>query len=376
MTDTTSATPPPTPEPLPPRRKRWLRLLIRFVLLVVVPLVGAIVAVHIYAGTGRYIATENAYVKSRNITVSADVSARILRVFADDNQIVKAGDLLIELDRAPFEDAVAEARADLEAVLWNIRTKRAELRRARREIAGAEETVRYAWQEFERHAKLSKTGAGRAARRDEVAHQLAVANQELKMAREGVRELIVGLGGSEDLKPKAFPAHRRAMARLRRSELDLERTVVRAPNDGVITRASLEAGEFVKAGDALFALVDRKEIWVEANLKETELTHITPGLAATFVLDAYPKRQWRGEVSSISPATGAEFALLPPQNASGNWVKVVQRLAVRLRVETNGDTALFRSGMSVSVSIDTKRERELPPLIRKVLAWTGGPAIR
>lgn len=363
-------------EPVPVRKRSFLRRaargLIRLVLLIGVPVAVGIAGVHYYASTGRYVTTENAYVKSRKVTVSADVSARVISVNARDNQPVNAGDILIELDRAPFEVALEAAIAERDSVRQDIALRRAELQSARVDVAVTKERVRYTEVEYARQARLVNSGAGRAARRDEAHHLFEDAKQRQRMAEERVRELIVGLGGKSNRKTEAFPRYRQAQAKVDRAKLELGWTTVRAPTSGLIMKASLEAGEYVEAGDPLFAIVDQSDTWIEVNLKETQLTHIKPGMEATVILDAYAERTWRARVSSISPATGAEFALLPPQNASGNWVKVVQRLPLRLAVERDEGAPTLRAGMTASISIDTGRVRELPPLVKQVFAWTGG----
>ncbi len=363
-------------EPAPVQKRSFLRRaargLIRLILLIGVPAAAGIAGVHYYASTGRHVTTENAYVKSRKVTVSADVSARVISVNARDNQPVNAGDILIELDRAPFEVALEAAIAERDSVRQDIALRRAELQSARVDVAVTKERVRYTEVEYARQARLVKSGAGRAARRDEAHHLFEDAKQRQRMAEERVRELIVGLGGKSNRKTEAFPRYRQAQAKVDRAKLELGWTTVRAPTSGLIMKASLEAGEYVESGDPLFAIVDQSDTWIEVNLKETQLTHIKPGMAATVVLDAYAERTWRASVTSISPATGAEFALLPPQNASGNWVKVVQRLPLRLAVERDEGAPMLRAGMTASISIDTGRVRELPPLVKQVFAWTGG----
>ena len=154
------------------------------------------------------------------------------------------------------------------------------------------------------------------------------------------------------------------------ARLDLERTVVRAPVGGIVSNVKLQAGEYVNSGKPVFSIIARQQPWVEANLKETELTHIHVGQKATVVVDAYPDLVWQAEVQSISPATGAEFAVLPPQNATGNWVKVVQRLPVRLQLQERPGAPPLRAGMTVSASIDTVRERHLLTVIKESWART------
>ena len=158
------------------------------------------------------------------------------------------------------------------------------------------------------------------------------------------------------------------MARKRQAALNLRRTRIIAPADGIVGKVSLQVGEYVREGKAVLPIVQSDENWIEANLKETQLTHVRPGQSARIVIDAYPDREWTARVTSISPSTGAELSVLPPQNASGNWVKVVQRVPVRLELQNKHDTLALRAGMTVSVSLDTERDRSLFRVINSALA--------
>ncbi len=181
---------------------------------------------------------------------------------------------------------------------------------------------------------------------------------------------MASLGGGEDLQIDNHPLVR-AKARVEQAELDLENTKVRAPASGTVVEVPLVAGEQIMAAEPLFAIVTDVEPWVDANFKETELTHVRIGQRAEITLDIYPDHKWEAEVQSISPATGAEFSILPPQNASGNWVKVVQRLPVRLKLIPNPDDPPLRAGMTARVKIDTERERSLSDLLGDMRAWAG-----
>ena len=349
-----------------------VRFLVRLILLIGVPALAGIVALHIYAATGRNITTENAYVKARKIAVSSELAARALHVAVVENQRVKAGDLLIELDRQSLLVARATAEAERDVARQEISTRRAALKRARVNIDAAAEMLRYAEVEYIRQEKLAKTGSGRQALLDAALHEVEAARQEQRKAQEDVQELISRLGGRADLKTDAHPLVRQAQIKIDWAETQLLKTRIYAPADGVAAKVSLEPGEYVNVGDALFVIVEDGDTWIEANLKETQLTHLKPGMTASVVLDAYPEREWPARVASISPATGAEFSLLPPQNASGNWVKVVQRLPVRLSIEAADGAPPIRAGMTATVRIDTLRERDLAPLVEKIIKLTGG----
>lgn len=350
------------------------RFLLRLFLLLAVPVVFVAAAGVYYMSTGRYVSTENAYVKVPVTTITTEVSGRVAEVAVAENQRVARGELLLVVAPEQFEIAVRQAEAALANVRQELLARRAAVRQAALEIAVAGERVDFLTTQFEREEKLTRRGVGRGARLDEARHLLRAAGQRMKVVRERERQLRAGLGGKPQAPIERHPLYLETEQRLARARLDLARTRVRAPADGVIARINLEPGEFVQAGKPLFALVHASGAWIEANLKETELTHVRPGQRASFEADAYPGVVWQARVIGISPATGAEFALLPPQNASGNWVKVVQRLPVRLAIDDRAGEGLptLRAGMTVNIRIDTERERELPPLISKVLAYTRG----
>lgn len=192
--------------------------------------------------------------------------------------------------------------------------------------------------------------------------------ESLVKLSQRIARSLAALGGDPDLPVEKHPPFRRALVSREQAAVDLARTVVSAPATGVVSNMKLQVGEYVKEGTAVFSLIETAPMWVEANLKETELTNVKLGQAATVVVDAYPDHEWRAVVASIAPATGAEFALLPPQNATGNWVKVVQRLPVSLSIERTGDEPVLRAGMTVSVSIDTENVRGFPKFMPEAVA--------
>ena len=221
--------------------------------------------------------------------------------------------------------------------------------------------------EFERQEKLEAKGIGVRARFEAAEHDLAMARRHVDTLGERNRMILADLGGNPTLPVERHPFYMRAVARADRAALDLSHSRVIAPVAGFLAKVVLEAGEYVEAGDPVFALVAAEATWIEVNLKEIYLTHIAVGQTATVVVDAYPGREWSATVQSISPATGAEFALLPPQNSTGNWVKVVQRVPLRLELEDLPDAPTLRAGMTVTVSIDTKRKRDVGADIARLI---------
>ena len=350
--------------------KKFGRFLLRFFLLVLVPLAAVAGAVYVYATGGRYVTTENAYVKANIITISAEIDGRVSFVPVVNNQFVEAGDLLFEIDRAPFEIELAAAEAEIASVRHYVEALRARHREGEMEMRAAYERVRYLGVEFERQEQLLAKGIGARAKFEAAEHDLVMAERAIAVIEERIRTVVAELAGDPNLPVERHPRFLQAMTARERAALDLDRTAVHAPAAGHLSNVVLEAGEHVEAGDPIFALVASGNTWVEANLKEIHLTYVEVGQLATIVVDAYPDLVWNAVIESISPATGAEFALLPPQNATGNWVKVVQRVPVRLRLEDVPGAPRLRAGMTVEVSIDTRRERDLKAIIDGVLART------
>ena len=350
------------------RRKHFTRRMKRVLLMIVLPLGVAVAALYVYANGGRYIVTENAYVKANVIAVSADVSGRVIAVEIDDNRVVKPGDRLFAIDPVPFRIDLAEADAQLEIIRTDVGQLRYDIAEAQAELAEARERQRFLAQQFERQRKLKQRGMGSEEAFDLALHDLKAGEETMRTIDQRIARSIAAHGNDPNMPVDKHPRFRHAMAVREQALVDLGRTVVRAPAKGVVSNMKLQVGEYVKAGDAVFSLIEAAPIWIEANLKETELTNLTIGQPATVIVDAYPDHEWWAFVDTIAPATGAEFALLPPQNATGNWVKVVQRVPVALRIEPSGDDPVLRAGMTVTVSIDTGKTRGLTDVVPDPIA--------
>ena len=345
-----------------------VRRMTRFALMIVVPVAAAVVALHLYASGGQHVVTENAYVKANIIAVSADVSGRVVDVNVEDNQLVEPGESLFAIDPVPFRIAVAEAEAQMGVIRTDIAQLHFDVREALAEAAETRERLRFLGQQFERQKKLKQRGMGSEEAYDEALYELKVGEETLRKIDQRISRSLAALGDDPDLPVEKHPRFRRAVAIRDQASVDLERTLVAAPANGVISNMKLQVGEYVQEGDAIFSLIETSPVWVEANLKETELTNVLPGQPASIVVDAYPDHEWMAYVDTIAPATGAEFALLPPQNATGNWVKVVQRIPVLLRIERSVDEPVLRAGMTVTVSIDTGKARGLPQFVPETVA--------
>jgi len=339
------------------------RRLTRFVLLGVVPLIAIAIGVGYWLHSARYVSTENAYVKTNIAKLAAEVSGRAVTVNARAHLKVNEGDVLVTIDPRPFEIAVEQAVADLDAARREVETLAATLKEARIEHKDAQDRAAYFRKRFERQIQLTKQGITSATRSDELENDANAAADRVTMVRQKIQRVKASLGGDADRPIDDHPLVRVKIAALEQAQLDLENTTIKAPTSGTVVSVPLLPGEQITAAEPLFAIVSETAHWVDANFKETELTHVRVGQKAKVVLDIYPDYAWEAEVQSISPATGAEFAILPPQNASGNWVKVVQRLPVRLKLIPSPEAPVLRAGMTATATIDTGQKRELSDLL-------------
>ena len=334
----------------------------RLLLLGLIPLIAVAVAIGYWLHGARYVSTENAYVKTDIAKLAAEIDGRAVEVNAKAHMQVTKGQVLVRIDPEPFRLAVERARAELDSARQEVRTLAVTLKEAQTELQDAQDRAVYFRKRFDRERQLIKRGVTSHARFDEMENDANAADDRVLMARQKIQRIQASLGIDPDAPVDEHPLVRTKIAALDQAKLDLERTAIKAPSDGVVVTVPLVPGEQIEAAEPLFAIVTDTPPWVDANFKETELTHVRVGQAATVVLDIYPNVTWQAEVESISPATGAEFAILPPQNASGNWVKVVQRLPVRLKLKPHADAPPLRAGMTATVKVDTKRERSIADL--------------
>ena len=337
--------------------------LLRLALLFVVPLMAVAGAGWWWLSGGRYVSTDNAYVKAHIVQIAPEVSGQVRRVLTKDHANVQAGDQLLTIESRPFRLALDSAEAELDSARAHVENLRGIWREAVAELADAEARAVYFQRQAQRQEELAVKGVASASKRDESLNDARAAADRVSTAREKLRRVLAALNGDPELAAEAHPMVREKTAARERAALDLARTTVRAPVDGVVVNMRLQQGEQVKAATPLFSLVVLSRPWVEANYKDTEVTHVKVGQKATVVLDTYPGVTWEALVESVSPATGAEFAILPPQNASGNWVKVVQRLPVKLRLLPHVGEPPLRAGMTATVKIDTGRQRDFTSIL-------------
>ncbi len=355
----------PTPADYRRRRLKHRRLL--FSLLPLALVVGG----YFYVTGGRYMSTDNAYVQADILGVSTDVSGLVASINVHENETVKAGQVLFTLKPAPFRIALEGAQAELGQVHNQIMTLKASYQQALAEIQQAEADLPYYEASYTRQQNLVATRTASQAVLDQAKHDLDASRQKVTVARAQAQSALAQLGGDASQPIEQNPLFLQAKAKVDDAQRRLDDSVVRAPFNGVVTNVnSLQIGSYLEASQQAFSLVSTDHLWILANPKETELTHIEPGQEATISVDTYPDVEWKGNVTSISPASGASFALLPSQNTSGNWVKVVQRIPMRVSITDTSGKPPLRAGMSVDVEINTGRARGLPNFIARLFGST------
>lgn len=330
----------------------------RRALLLAGPVVLAIGSIAWYLAGGRYVETDNAYLRADFVVVSPRIDGVVASVNVQSDQAVRSGDVLFTLDSAPLEVALARAEADLAATRNELEGVRAELAVRRAELESARAAAEYRDREARRLEGLAARGIASRISYDAAVEDQRATRDRVRVAERQVQESITALDGRTDGPLDEHPRLKVKAAGLADARLQLEYATVRAATDGQVGRVDLHPGERLEAGEPALRVVVSARPYLEANLKETQLGQLVPGQAAEVRIDAYPGRVWRARVASISPATGAEFSLLPPENASGNWVKIVQRVPVRLELEEDPAAQPLRAGMSASVRIDTGAENQ------------------
>ncbi|MDA8351009.1 MAG: HlyD family secretion protein [Pseudomonadota bacterium] len=336
-----------------PSATRPLRERLRRPLLWGVPAIVIAGALYLYLTSGRYQSTDDAYLRAAEVQISADVSGRVVQVDVHDNEPVKQGQVLFRLDPRRLRIAVAAARSRLAAARLAVRALEADYRADLAALNSAKSRQAYARRELLRRERLLKIGVSSTSQFDRARLAWQQSQAAVSAAQQQTEAVLARLGGNPALPVSEHPQVAEAQAMLDHALLELSYATVRAPTDGIVTEVDhLQVGGYLPLATPAFVLVSTHDVWIEADYKENQLTHIRPGDRATVNIDAYPDQTFHAVVSSITPGTGAQFSVLPPQNATGNWVKVVQRLDVRLRLV--GQMPPVRSGLSASVTIDTQ----------------------
>jgi membrane fusion protein, multidrug efflux system len=337
-----------------PRSQRIKRL----ILLVAVPLIAALAVLFVYLHGGRYVETDNAYVKADKVPVSAEVAGPVKEVLVRENQRVAAGQVLFRLDTAGLQVAVARADARVAQARTDVAALKASYRAKQAEIAEARTRLAYAGREQKRQADLAARNFISTARLDESRQGASLAAQQITTLEQDLKRIAETLGGSIDAPVERHPGYLAAQAELEQAKLNLAHAEVRAPLAGIASKPP-KPGQYLAAGSMAMALVGSDDLWVEANFTETDLTNVVPGQVVAIHVDTYPDKEWHGVVESLSPATGAEFSVIPAQNATGNWVKIAQRVPLRIRLQKQDGLPELRAGLSTSVEIDTGHRRRL-----------------
>jgi membrane fusion protein (multidrug efflux system) len=345
----------------------------RLFLMLVIPAFALLAAAAFYLSGGRYVSTDDAYVHAAKLMVSTDVSGIVSSVDVHEGQSVKAGDVLFRVDPKQFQIALDNAKANLEQTELNIRAMKQDYGRMENDVAAEQAQVDLDQTTFTRDAALLRNATVSQSTYDQARYTLETDKAKLQALQQQAEVQLARLGGDVSIPVEQHPQYLQAKAQVDEAQRQLDHTTVRAPFDGVVTQVdALQPGTYLVSQTAALTntgaigLVATKDIWVDANMKETDLTHVKPGDHANVYVDTYPGRVWSGVVQSIAPASGSEFSILPAQNSSGNWVKVVQRIPVRVRVnpstDANSKSPPLRAGMSATVEIDTGQHRTISEL--------------
>jgi len=336
-------------------RKARLRGL-KWPLMVAGPLLVLAVGAYVYITGARYVATDDAYLGAARTAVAASVPGRIIAINTHENEFVKKGAVLLVIDKSNYEAAVERDQAELDAARLQVEALKASYEQSLAALNTAQAAAAYAAREKDRQAALLKAGISSQQDFDKASHQNDDAQLGVASAEQGVAKAKADLGGITGDNIDTHPRVAQALATLNRAKIDLANTNVVAETDGIVTKVDqVQIGSYANTSQALFWLVS-KDHWVEANFKENQLAHLKLGETATVSLDAFPGKTLKGCVASFSPGTGSSFSLLPPENATGNWVKVAQRLPVRLNITEAPSDLFLASGLSAHVSVDTKSQ--------------------
>ena len=353
----------------PPKKakRNWKRTFL-FALLPVVLIAGG----YVYVTGGAIMTTDNAYLRARSLSISTDVSGTVSEIDVHNNEVVRKGQVLFRLRPDSFKTALEAAKAQLGTVRNQVLTLKASYQQALAGIEQAKADLPYYEETLQRQKDLLATSTASKAAYDQARHDLVTAQQKVTVAEAQAKAVLAQLGNDPDQPIEQNPFYLQAKSAVEDAQRDYDDSIVKAPFDGVVTNVdSLQIGRYLPASTPAFSLVSQNDLWVEASPKETELTYVRPGQKATVTVDTYPGVEWHGKVTSISPASAASFSLLPAQNTSGNWVKVVQRIPMRVSIEDPAGKPPLRAGMSVEVEVDTGHARGLPLFLKGLFGGSG-----
>jgi membrane fusion protein, multidrug efflux system len=350
-----------------PRRRLMagLRRYRRFLLLVVLPIAVVIGGLVFYLDGGRYVGTDDAYVGAQKVLITPEISGKIDKVVVKEGQLVNRGDVLFEIDPVPFKLAHDQAKAQLEQAKTTYDNLVANVKIYGQMLDLAQQGVDLKQRDVDRKQQLVNQKVGSQLDLDNSATSLVTAGAQMQFVKQQLSNAKAQLLGNPDLPMDEFPPYAQAKALLGMATRNLDKTVLRAPMAGVATQVDqIQLGRFVAAGTPVFSVIDISDPWVDANPKESDFTYVAVGQPVTLDVDAFPNHVFKGYVGSLSPGTGAQFAILPPQNATGNFVKVVQRVPVRIYFDKDDPfVSKLKAGMSVYATIDTGHKRTLAGLL-------------
>jgi membrane fusion protein (multidrug efflux system) len=329
------------------------------------PFIVAALALFFWTTSGRYVSTDNSYVKGDRVYIATEIAGPIVEVPVTENQHVSRGQLLYKLDDTPYRIQLAKIESEIESQRAEIQGLKAQWRTKREEIKSAESQEVYAQQDFDRQKDLAERKIAAVAKFDEARMALDVAKRRVSAAEEDLTRVEAQLAGDPKIKVDEHPKVKQLLAMRDDALLNLRRTIISAPMDGIVQKV-LVPGSYAVMGVPSIAVVADSDLWIEANFKETELTRVRVGQPVTIWVDSYPDMKCTGKVKSLAQTTGAEFSVLPPQNANGNWVKVVQRIPIRTSVTCQEGGPPLRVGMSTTIEIDTGYRRTTGDLLKSV----------
>ena len=340
--------------------KKRARAALRLPLMILGPVLVIGIAAYVYLSGGRYESTDDAYVQTARVAISANIPGRVQEVAVRDNQRVHKGDVLFRLDDASLRIAVEEASAQLASARLEVEATKANYRQRQSDLVAARDTLAFQQREYDRQHRLLASGIASQLQVDRASNALDEARSKVAGVQQQIAGVVAGLGGNPDIALDKHPQVQQAQAQLDRAKLNLSYTVVTAPSDGVVARVEeLQVGSYIAASAPVFALVSTDDVWVQANFKEDQLAHMRVGQKVSIQIDSHHGRTFEGHVASLSPGTGSQFSVLPAENATGNWVKVVQRLPIRIEFDKLDASAPLPGGLSANVSVDTNYERHL-----------------
>jgi membrane fusion protein (multidrug efflux system) len=328
------------------------------------PIMGAVVLIALVGGLaayltgGRYESTDDSAIQGARVSVSSTIPGRVVSIKVRENQLVHTGDVLFQLDGRPYQMATDEAEANLAGMRAQVQGLQATYRQRQADLKAAEDSLAYLENEAKRQKTLVAAGTASQADADQAQNRADEARQQLAASHEQVANAAAALGGEPTGPIDRQPGVMQALARLGNAKLNQSYIDIVAPQDGVVTRVDqLQVGDYINAATPVFALVSNR-LWVEANFKENQLEYMRAGQDASIKIDAFPHTTFKAKVAAVSPGTGSSFSLLPPENATGNWVKVTQRVPVRVEFVGTPEVPL-QPGLSATVTVDTTHRRGL-----------------